>query len=154
MNIIIAGDINKLNIHDLLSQQSLIQMVKTSTRCNNSLDVFITNVPHYWKKVQVRKGLLRSDHNIIITSQKDAIKAERSNLFFRDVRDHRKQNFFNDLDSVDWTKIINEELSSDEMATQFYETLWPKFETCSPLIKVRSSSRVTHRSCLRLLSTC
>ena len=135
MNIIIAGDINKLNIHDLLSQQSLIQMVKTPTRCNNILDVFITNVPHYWKKVQVRKGLLRSDHNII-TSQKDAIKAERTNLFFRDVRDHRKQGMFNDLDSVDWTKTINEELSSDGMATQFYKTLWPKFETCFPLIKV------------------
>ena len=36
---------------------------------------------------------------------------------------------FSDLDSVDWTKIITEELSSDEMASQFYETLWPKFET-------------------------
>jgi hypothetical protein len=135
MNIIIAGDINKQNIHDLLSQQSLIQMVKTPTRCNNILDVFITNVSHYWKKVQVRKGLLKSDHNII-TSQKDAIKAERTNLFFRDVRDHRKQGMFNDLDSVHWTKTINEELSSDGMATQFYETLWPKFETCFPLIKV------------------
>ena len=120
MNIIIARDINKLNIHDLLSQQSLIQMVKTPTRCNNILDVFITNVPHYWKKVQVRKGLLRSDHNIIITSQKYAIKAERTNLFFRDVRDHRKQKMFNDLDSVDWTKIINEELSSDENFMKLY----------------------------------
>jgi exonuclease III len=40
MNIIIAADINKLNIHDLLSQQSLIQMVKTTTRCNNILDVY------------------------------------------------------------------------------------------------------------------
>jgi hypothetical protein len=128
-------------MHDLLSQQSLIQMVKTPTRCNNILDVFITKVPHYWKKVQVRKGLLRSDHKIIITSQKDAIKAERTNLFFGDVRDYRKQKMFNDLDSVDWTKIINEELSSDEMATQFYETLWLKFETCYPLIKVRSSLR-------------
>ena len=39
------------------------------------------------------------------------------------------------------TIIINEELSSEWMATQFYETLWPKFETCFPLIKVRSSSR-------------
>jgi hypothetical protein len=75
-------------------------MVKTPTRCNNILDVFITNVPHYWKKVQVRKGLLRSDHNIIITFQKDAIKAERTNLFFRDVRDHRKQRMFNDLGPV------------------------------------------------------
>jgi hypothetical protein len=91
--------------------------------------MFITNVPHYWKKVQVRKGILRSDHNIIITSQKDAIKTERTNLIFRDVRDHRKQRIFNDLYSVDCTKIINEELSSDEMASQFYETLWPKFKS-------------------------
>ena len=70
MKIIIAGYINKFNIHELRSQQSLIQMVKTPTRRNNILDVFITNVPHYWKKVQVTKGLLRSDHDIIITSQK------------------------------------------------------------------------------------
>ena len=41
---------------------------------------------------------------------------------------------FSDLDSVDWTRIINDELPSDVMATQFYETLWPKFETCFPLI--------------------
>ena len=53
--ITIAGDINKLNIHEFLSQQSLIQMVITPTRRNNILDVFITNVPHYWKKVQVTK---------------------------------------------------------------------------------------------------
>jgi hypothetical protein len=108
----------------------------------NILDVFITiNFLHYWKKVQVRKGLLRSDHNIIITFPKDAIKAKRTNLFFRDVRHHRKQRMFSDLDSVDWIKIINNELSSDVMATRFYETLWSKFETCFPLIKVRSSSR-------------
>ena len=65
MKIIIPGDINKLNIQELLSQQSLIQMVKTPTRCNNILDVFITTVLHYWKKVQVTKGLLRSDHDIL-----------------------------------------------------------------------------------------
>ena len=35
MKIIIARDINKVNIEELLSQQSLIQMVKTPTRCNN-----------------------------------------------------------------------------------------------------------------------
>ena len=45
------------------------------------------------------------------------------------------------LDTVDWTKITNENLSSGEMAGQFYETIWPKFETCFPLKKVRSSSR-------------
>ena len=50
-----------------------------------------TNVPHYWKKVQVTKGLLRSDHDIIITSPKDHVKAERTDSFFRDVRDHRNR---------------------------------------------------------------
>ena len=111
-------------------------MVKTPTRCNNILDVFITNVPHYWKKVQVTKGLLISDHDIIITFPKDHVKAERSYSFFRDVRDHRKEKMFRDLDTVDWTKITNESLSSDEMISQFYETIWPKFETCFPLKKV------------------
>ena len=48
---------------------------------------------------------------------------------------------FRDLDTVDWTKITNENLSSGEMASQFYETIWPKFGTCFPLKKVRSSSR-------------
>ena len=76
MKIIFTGDINKVKIQELLSQQSLIQIVKTSTRCNNILDVFITNVPHYWKKVQVTKGLLTSDHDIIITTPKDQVRAE------------------------------------------------------------------------------
>ena len=46
-----------------------------------------------------------------------------------------------DHNTVDWTKITNENLSSDEIASQFYEIMWPKFEACFPLKKVRSSSR-------------
>lgn len=85
MTIIIAGDINNLNLGELLNQQSLIQLDKTSTSSDNVLDIFITNAPHYWKKVQVRKFLLRFDHDMIIAYPKDFIKAVR-----RDVRDHRK----------------------------------------------------------------
>ena len=48
---------------------------------------------------------------------------------------------FRDLDTVDWTKITNENLSTGEMASQFYETIWPEFGTCFPLKKARSSSR-------------
>ena len=68
-------------------------------------------------------GLLRSDHDIIITSPKDHVKAERTDSFFRDVHDHRKEKMFRDLDTVDWTKITNENLSSGEMASQFYENI-------------------------------
>ena len=63
-------------------------MVKTPTRWNNILDVFITTVPHYWKQVRVTKGLLRSDPGIIITTPKDQVRAERTDSFFRDARDH------------------------------------------------------------------
>ena len=57
--IIIAGDLNKLNIRTLLNQLSLFQMVKTPTRGDNILNIFITNVPNYWKKVKVVKSLVR-----------------------------------------------------------------------------------------------
>ena len=72
-------------------------MVKTPTRCNNILVVFITNIPHYWKKVQVTSGLLRSDHDIIITTLKDQGSSERIDSFFRDVRNHRKKKMFREF---------------------------------------------------------
>ena len=42
-NIIIDGDINHLNIRDLISQHNLVQMVKKPTRGDRILDVFLTN---------------------------------------------------------------------------------------------------------------
>ena len=55
--IIITGDINRLNIRDLLNQLSFAQLVKSSTRCNNILDVFVTNAPHYWREIKVKLGI-------------------------------------------------------------------------------------------------
>ena len=40
--IIITGDVNTLNIRDLLNQLSFAQLVRSSTRGNNILDVFVT----------------------------------------------------------------------------------------------------------------
>ena len=59
---IITADLNKLNIYNLLNQLSFAQLVKSPTRGENILDVFITNVPHYWKKVKITNSLVRSDH--------------------------------------------------------------------------------------------
>ena len=54
--IIITGDINRLNIRDLLNQLSFAQLVRSSTRGNNILDVFVTNAPHYWREIKVKKS--------------------------------------------------------------------------------------------------
>ena len=62
--IVIAGDINRLNIKDLMQQHGLHQMVKVPTRRDKILDVFLTNCPLLWKPGKVHKGLVRSDHYI------------------------------------------------------------------------------------------
>ena len=50
-------------------------MVKTPTRGDNILDVFITNIPHFWKKIKVAKSLVRSDHKMIIAYLRETVKA-------------------------------------------------------------------------------
>ena len=66
--IIIAGDINQLKIKDLISQHNLEQLVKKPTRNHKIVDVFLTNYPHLWEKSKVFKGLVRSDHLVVMVS--------------------------------------------------------------------------------------
>ena len=40
--------------------------VKSPTRGQRILDIFLTNVPHFWKKTNVEKSLVRSDHNMVL----------------------------------------------------------------------------------------
>ena len=110
-------------------------------RGNNILDVFVTNAPHYWREIKVKKSLVRTDHNMIIAYSRNIIKAKRINSFFRDVREHRKLNMLRELENVDWSKITEYDQAPDEMIKQLYESLWPRFENNFPLIKVRTSSR-------------
>ena len=64
--IVIAGDINQLKIKDLMQQHGLHQMVKVPTRRDKILDVFLTNSPLLWKSGKVHKGLVRSDHLVVL----------------------------------------------------------------------------------------
>ena len=54
--IIIGGDINKLNVTKLIAQHSLQQMVKSPTRGEQILDVFLTNYCLLWRKPIVFKA--------------------------------------------------------------------------------------------------
>ena len=119
--IIITGDLNKLNIYNLLNQLSFAQLVKSPTRGKNILDVFITNVPHYWKKVKVTNSLVRSDHKAIIAYTRDSIKACRTDSFFRDTREHRTLSMFKELETVDWQKIKEYGQTPDQITKTLYE---------------------------------
>ena len=65
--IIIAGDVNQLDIKMLKNHLSLAQLVKSPTRGQRILDIFLTNVPHFWKKTNVEKSLVRSYHNMVLS---------------------------------------------------------------------------------------
>ena len=82
-NLIICGDPK-----DILTQLNLLQMVNTPTRKNKMLDVFITNVPHFLRKVSVAQGLVRSDHSVVLVLYpRIPLKAKRKTVMPRNVRD-------------------------------------------------------------------
>lgn len=82
--IMIEGDLNKLNIRTQLNQLSLFQMVKTATKVDKILDVFITNVPNYWKKVKC----IRSQNDYCISSRN--CKSKKNGFLLRDIRQQDK----------------------------------------------------------------
>ena len=138
--IIIAGDINQLKTKDLISQHNLEQLVKKPTRNHNILDVFLTNCPHLWEKSKVFKGLVRSDHLVVMVFPRHAIKPERKDVYFRDVRAHRKFSMMRKLETCDWSHIYNCNNVNDTV-TLLNDTITNMFNDCFPLIKVKMSTR-------------
>ena len=85
VRIIIAGDVNHLNITEFTKQHNLDQLVKKPTRSLKTLDVFLTNCPYIWKVPIVFASLVRSDHLAIMVSLQTFAKAERKHVYIRDV---------------------------------------------------------------------
>ena len=138
--IIIAGDINQLDIKDLTHHHAIQQIVKAPTRGQNTLDVFLTNCPLYWKTPSVFQGLVRSDHLAVLVLPRITSKPIRKFIYFRDVREHRKIEMERKLADFDWSSVsTNTDLC--ESVRLFNATLMTMFNDCFPLKKVKVSSR-------------
>lgn len=117
-----------------------MQIVNTLTRKDKILDVFITNVPHFWRKASVAQGLVRSDHSVVLVYPRIPLKAERKTAMFRDVRDHHKLDMDKLLKCHNWDNVyqckdVNGKL--DLLCTNIKST----FDECFPGISVRVSNR-------------
>lgn len=138
--VIIAGDINKLNIYPLITQNSLTQMVKTPTRGLNTLDVFVTNHPFLFHRVSTINGLINSDHLTVIVNPKVKEPAVRKYIEMRDVRDQHKITMFNKLNKTDFSVITN--CTDVEKAVEnLYAIICPLLKSIFPVLKVKMSSR-------------
>jgi len=82
------------------------QLVKSATRRQNILDVFMTNVPHLWSKVSTHECLVRSDHAAVVIHPRAATRAIRRTVTFRDHRDHNKLAMARALENYNWDEVL------------------------------------------------
>ncbi|EDO39180.1 predicted protein [Nematostella vectensis] len=120
--IIIAGDINQLNISEFTRQHALHQMVK--------------------KHGSVNKGLVRSDHLVVTVPPLAPVKPSRKHVSLRDTRDHRKVAMDSKLEisKLKWAEDFNFE-NPEECVRTLNDRLWNLFDQSFPCIKVKMSSR-------------
>ena len=96
-----------------MSQHNFQQFVKSFTRGQKILDVFLTNCPHLWKQTSVFKSLVRSDHLSILVMPRIAVLPVRKTVSFRDVREHRKLCMDKKMDQFDWGRFAISDDPSD-----------------------------------------
>ena len=99
--LIIAGDINKLDLKSLTQQSGLLQLVKTSTRNDSILDVFLTNTLNIFGKVCTSKSVTQSDHSSVFIFPRVRNPPVRPATEFIDARNHRKSLMLQDLQAIE-----------------------------------------------------
>ena len=138
--IIIAGNINKLDLKSLTQQSGLSQLVKTPTRNDSILDVFLTNTPYIFGRVCTSKSVAKSDHSGVFIFPRVRNPPVRSTVEFIDARDHRKSLMLQKLQATDWSPVLAEN-DINIAIDKFYCTVHEKFKNSFPSIRVKMSSK-------------
>ena len=99
--LVIAGDVNKLGLKSLMQQRGLSQLVKTSTRNDRILDVFLTNTPNIFGKVCTSKSINKTNHSSVFIFPKVKKPPVRSVIEFLDARSHHKSLLLQKLQATD-----------------------------------------------------
>ena len=138
--VIIAGDINKLDLKSLTQQSGLTQLVKTPTRNDSILDVFLTNTPNIFGKVCTSKSVTKSDHFSVFIFPRTRNPPVRSAVEFIDARNHCKSLMLQKLQATDWSPVLAED-NINIAIDKFYCIVHEHFKNSFPSIRVRMSSK-------------
>ena len=138
--LIIAGDINKLDLKSLTQQSGLSQLVKTSTRNDSILDVFLTNTPNSFGKVRTSKSVTKSDHSSVFIFPGVRNRPVRSAVEFIDARNHRQSLMLQKLQATDWSPVLAEN-DINIAIDKFYCIVHEEFKNSFPSIRVKMSSK-------------
>ena len=91
-----------LGLKSLTQQSGLSQLVKTPTRNDSILDVFLTNTPNIFGKVCTSKSVTKSDHSSLFIFPRVWNPSVRSAVEFIDARNHHKSLTLQKLQATDF----------------------------------------------------
>ena len=107
--IIVAGDLNRLNVTLIKKHFRVKQIVKFSTRKDVIMDLVLTNLNDYYDTPQSLLPFGLSDHNTIMVSPKERVIKSNSRItvYKRDSRPSCKAAMGRYLCSLDWPLLFD-----------------------------------------------
>ncbi|XP_068724215.1 uncharacterized protein [Montipora capricornis] len=106
ITIVLGGDLNRLNLSRLETISGLRPLVDFPTRGESCLDNYLTNREDLFNKCLPIQMLIKTDHKGVIMPAGSKLNPIRQKVQIRDVREHRKRNFYIALNSEDWDDVF------------------------------------------------
>ena len=132
--ILIAGDMNDLDIRNVLNIDGFDQVVNLPTRENNILDKIITNCVKFYSPVELMSPIGRSDHNCVLLYPLPSISRPKRKIRRRVVRplpDSGLRLFGQWITTNPWSEILQLSDPSDKCSL-FCDSLMSKLNAYLP----------------------
>ena len=134
--ILLTGDLNQLNISEILTQFKLKQLVHVHTRGDRTLDLIIANMPQFSKEfLQIFPPFGISDHSVVLLDSKSKSKRTTSSRLFitcRDTRSSRKCELGRYLGAIDWS-VLDSATNCESKLQLFQDLVKIGLDTIMPL---------------------
>ena len=144
-----AANLQASLLLDFTSKWNLTQIVKDSTRLNNTLDLIFTDCLELFGNISIDKHVNLSDHDTIIAElhveTKETIDEERKNFCFTKIPEYKTENMSPKqiAKAKEYLKDINWEGVTADSLTKVIEDMVVKF--CSPRKKDLSNFKSKNR---------
>ena len=138
--VVCGGDLNQLNIEELESMIDVTALVDFPTRKESTLDNCLTNRPSLFEKCYPVNPLIKTDHKGVVLPAGTKLKPIRYRRIFRDYRHHRKAEFNEALEKVDWSPVL-EATDVNTSVNNFQDIIHNLMNKCFTVRTVKMSTR-------------
>jgi hypothetical protein len=151
--LVVAGDLNSLDVVNLATDHGLVQMVDQPTHGNNILDKFLTNRPDLFN-INLLTSSIKTKHKAILVNCGNACCDARPSLsqssevkivhYFYDIREQHMEKLFSAINNFDWHNIQNADQDIDTTYSLFANTCRSLINQHIPLRKVTVGRKDPH----------